>query len=188
MTPIPPTPVAARSGRLGRKRGTALAAVGLVVGASLFGLGPNSASASSHREAPLVAADPAIDNTDFYSFVSPDKPDTVTFVTNWIPFQEPNGGPNFYPFASDASYIVNVDNDGDALADIKFRWSFKNIDRRGNATFLYNNGPVTSLDDANLLFRQVYTLEKQTEGKWQTLVKDAPVLAGELTCNAAPKD
>src|SRR4051794_14936490 len=176
MTSIPPTPVAARRGRLGRKRATAVAAAGLVVGASLFGLGPTSASASSHREAPLVAADPSIDNTDFYAFTSPDKSDTVTFVTNWIPFEEPNGGPNFFPFATDASYIVNVDNDGDAKADVRFRWSFKNIDRRGNATFLYNDGVVNSLDDKNLLFRQVYTLEKwDSRNNWKTLVKDAPV-------------
>ncbi|MGC9670775.1 DUF4331 domain-containing protein [Planosporangium sp. 12N6] len=175
MTPIPPLPTAARRGGWVR-RGTAAVAVGLVVAASWYGLGPGPATASSHREAPLVAADPAVDNTDFYAFVSPDRSDTVTFVSNWVPFQEPNGGPNFFPFATDASYLVNVDNDGDAVADVKFRWSFKNIDKRGNATFLYNNGPVTSLDDPNLLFRQVYTLEKWTSGDaWKTLVKDAPV-------------
>src|SRR5207247_1975445 len=78
-----------------RRRGAAVAAAGLIVAASLYGLGPGSAAASSHREAPLTAADPSIDNTDFYAFVSPDKPDTVTFVSNWIPFEEPNGGPNF---------------------------------------------------------------------------------------------
>jgi hypothetical protein len=153
-----------------------VAAAGLIVAASLYGLGPGSAVASSHREAPLTAADPSIDTTDFYAFVSPDKPDTVTLVSNWIPFQEPNGGPNFYPFATDASYIVNIDNNGDARPDVKFRWTFKNIDKRGNDTFLYNNGVVTSLDDPNLLFRQVYTLEKWTDSeKWKTLVKDAPV-------------
>jgi hypothetical protein len=158
-----------------------VAAAGLIVAASLYGLGPGSAAASSHREAPLTAADPSIDNTDFYAFVSPDKPDTVTFVSNWIPFEEPNGGPNFFPFATDASYLVNVDNDGDAKPDIKFRWTFKNIDKRGNDSFLYNNGAVTSLDDPNLLFRQVYTLEKWTDsGKWQTLVKDAPVAPSQV--------
>src|SRR5690242_11240778 len=176
MTPIPSTPVAATRGGWVRRRGAAVAAAGLIVAASLYGLGPASAAASSHREAPLTAADPSIDNTDFYAFVSPDKPDTVTFVSNWIPFEEPNGGPNFFPFATDASYLVNVDNDGDARPDIKFRWTFKNIDKRGNDSFLYNNGAVTSLDDPNLLFRQVYTLEKWNDGgKWQTLVKDAPV-------------
>jgi hypothetical protein len=146
------------------------------VAASLLAFSPGSAFASSHREAPLTAADPSIDTTDFYAFVSPDKPDTVTFISNWIPLEEPNGGPNFFPFATDASYIVNVDNDGDAKADIKFRWTFRNIDKRTNNSFLYNNGVVTSLDDPNLLFRQVYTLEKWTDSrKWQQLVTDAPV-------------
>ncbi|HEV8420088.1 MAG TPA: DUF4331 family protein, partial [Actinomycetota bacterium] len=62
--------------------------VGLVAG-----LGPNPGAASSHREAPLVSADPQVDGTDLYAFVSPDKPDTVTLVSNWIPFEEPAGGP-----------------------------------------------------------------------------------------------
>jgi hypothetical protein len=176
MTPITSTPVAAERGGWSRRRRVGAAAVGVVLAASLYGLAPSSAAASSHREAPLVAADPAIDNTDFYAFVSPDKADTVTFISNWMPFQEPNGGPNFFPFATDASYLVNVDNDGDAVADVKFRWTFKSLDKRGNHTFLYNNGPVTSIDDANLLFRQVYRLEKWTRGdNWKTLVKDAPV-------------
>jgi hypothetical protein len=160
----------------------------MIAAASLYGLGPTSAAASSHREAPLVAADPAVDNTDFYAFVSPEKQDTVTFVSNWLPFQEPNGGPNFYPFATDASYLVNVDNNGDARPDVKFRWSFKNIDKRGNNTFLYNNGPVTSLDDPNLLFRQVYTLERWTESdKWKTLVKDAPVAPSRVGQASMPE-
>src|SRR5690348_305652 len=114
MTPIPSTPAAATSGGWVRRRGTAAAAAGLIVAASLFGLGPTAAAASSHRDAPLTPAGRSIDTTDFYAFVSPDRLDTVTFVSNWIPFQEPNGGANFYPFATDASYIVNVDNDGDA--------------------------------------------------------------------------
>ncbi|GAA1797473.1 DUF4331 domain-containing protein [Planosporangium flavigriseum] len=176
MTPIPSPREAAKRGGRARRRGAAAAVAGLALAASLYGLGPRSAAASSHREAPLVAADPAIDNTDFYAFTSPDKSDTVTFISNWIPFQEPNGGPNFFPFATDASYIVNVDNDGDAVPDVRFRWTFKNIDRRTNNTFLYNDGVVTSIDDKNLLFRQVYTLEKWTVGdRWKTLVKDAPV-------------
>ena len=142
----------------------------------MYGLGPGGATASSHREAPLVAADPAIDNTDLYAFVSPERPDYVTFVANWHPFSEPNGGPNFYPFATDARYNINVDNNGDAKPDAIFRWTFKNIDKRGNDTFLYNNGPVTSIDDENLLFRQTYTLETSFNGApFVTRVTDAPV-------------
>ncbi|MGW0659226.1 DUF4331 domain-containing protein [Streptodolium elevatio] len=130
---------------------------------ALPGSGP--AGASSHREAPLIATSPQLDNTDVYAFVSPDKTDSVTLIANFVPFQEPNGGPNFYPFAADARYNLNVDADGDAKPDVTYRFTFKNQDKRGTSTFLYNNGPVTSLDDENLLFRQTYTVEEIRPGK-----------------------
>jgi Domain of unknown function (DUF4331) len=158
------------------RRAFAFGATALVLGATVAGLGPSAGSASSHREAPLIASDPAADNTDVYAFVSPDRPGYVTFIANWIPFEEPNGGPNFYPFATDAAYTIKVDSDGDAKPDATFRWTFKNDDRRGNDTFLYNNGPVTSFDDPNLLFRQTYTLEsKFGDASFKTRVKNAPV-------------
>jgi Domain of unknown function (DUF4331) len=137
---------------------------------------PGSAAASSHREAPLIAADPTVDNTDVYAFVSPDRPDTTTIVANWFPFEEPNGGPNFYPWATDARYDINIDNDGDAKADLTYRLTFKTDDRRGRTTFLYNNGPVTSLDDENLLFRQTYRLELiDGRGRARTLIDSGRV-------------
>ena len=137
-------------------------AAGLAVGGSFLGAG--SAQASSHREAPLTAGDPQIDNTDLYAFTSPDKTDTVTFIANWIPFEEPSGGPNFFPWAEGAHYDINIDNDGDAVADLTYRWVFTDVDTRGTNTFLYNNGAVTSLDDENLLFKQTYTLSKIVNG------------------------
>ncbi|GIF99350.1 DUF4331 domain-containing protein [Catellatospora citrea] len=151
-------------GRRGIPVAVALAAC-IAVSGGLYALGPGAAGASSHREAPLIAQDPAVDATDLYAFVSPDRPGYVTFVANWVPFQEPNGGPNFYPFATDAQYMINVDSDGDARPDARFRWTFKNVDKRGNSTFLLNNGPVTSLDDENLLFKQTYTLESSFNGE-----------------------
>ncbi|MET7421998.1 DUF4331 domain-containing protein [Dactylosporangium sp. NPDC005555] len=161
-----------RAGRRWRATAAALVAAGV----AFAGLGPGTSSASSHREAPLVAADPAVDNTDLYAFVSPERAGYVTFIANWQPFSEPDGGPNFYPFATDAVYTINVDNDGDAKADAVFRWTFQNIDRRGGDTFLYANGPVTSLDDENLLFRQTYTLESSFHGEpFKTRVTGAPV-------------
>jgi hypothetical protein len=159
-----------------RKRLGAAIAAGAVITASVYALGPGGATASSHREAPMIAADPAVDNTDLYAFVSPERPDYVTFIANWQPFSEPNGGPNFYPFATDARYNIYVDNNGDAKPDAIFRWTFKNIDNRGNNTFLYNKGPVMSLKDPNLLFRQTYTLETSFNGApFVTRVADAPV-------------
>src|SRR5689334_16858014 len=158
------------------KRVAAALGVSALLAGTVYGLGPGAATASSHREAPLVAADPAIDNTDLYAFASPERPGYVTFIANWQPFEEPNGGPNFYPFATDATYLIKVDSDGDAKPDATFRWTFHNIDKRGSNTFLYNNGPVTSLDDENLLFRQTYTLESSFHGEpFQVRAQDVPV-------------
>ena len=105
---------------------TAAIAVGatMALGAGLMGLGPSVGVASSHREAPLVSADPQVDGTDLYAFRSPDKPNTITFVSNWIPFEEPAGGPNFYAWADGVNYDINIDNDGDAKPDLTYRWVF----------------------------------------------------------------
>ena len=150
-------------------------AASLALGAgALAGLGPQASFASSHREAPLTAADPQIDNTDVYAFVSPDKPNTVTFVSSWIPFEEPAGGPNFYTWAEHTNYDVNIDNDGDARADIVYRWNFKTHYRNGDS-FIYNNGPVTSLDDENLLIRQTYKLTRIKDGHSKVVIEKAPV-------------
>ncbi|MCY1138149.1 DUF4331 domain-containing protein [Actinoplanes sp. Pm04-4] len=169
------------------RKPVAAAAGAAVLVVALTGLGPATSVASSHREAPLIASDPAADNTDLYAFVSPERPGYVTMIANWIPFEEPDGGPNFYPFATDAAYRINVDNDGDAKPDAVFRWTFKNIDQRGNNTFLYNNGPVTSLDDENLLFRQTYTLESSFGGQpFKTRISDAPVAPSRIGAASMP--
>ena len=162
-----------------RRRGLALltASATALTGSALL-LGPGTGAASSHREAPGTLRDPLTDHTDVYAFVSPDDPDTTTLIANVLPFQDPTGGPNFYPFedGDSARYEINVDNDGDAKRDVTFRWTFKTNDKRGNDTFLFNNGPVTSLDDENLLFKQSYTLERiDAGGDATTLVEDAPV-------------
>jgi uncharacterized protein DUF4331 len=162
----------------GRRRvAVALVAAGTAaLTAGLGGFAPGPAVASSHREAPLIATDPTADNTDVYAFVSPDRPDTTTIIANWYPFEEPHGGPNFYPWATDARYDINIDNNGDAVADLTYRLTFKTEDRRGKTTFLYNNGPVTSLDDENLLFRQTYRLEViDGRGRARTLVESGRV-------------
>ncbi len=117
------------------------------------------ANASSHREAPLISADPLADNTDLYSFVSPDKPDTVTIIANWIPFEEPAGGPNFNGFGDDVRYEIYIDNNGDAKADITYYFRFTTHVRNPN-TFLYNVGPIKSLDDPNWNVYQTYTITR----------------------------
>ena len=80
---------------------------------------------SSHREAPEISKDPVADSTDIYAFVSPDRPDTVTIITNYIPLEDPAGGPNFFEFGDDVLYRINVDNDGDGRADITYEFTFK---------------------------------------------------------------
>ena len=67
---------------------------------------------SSHREAPQISKDPVADSTDLYAFVSPDQPDTVTLIANYVPLQAPDGGPNFYEFGDDVLYAINIDTTG----------------------------------------------------------------------------
>ena len=78
--------------------------IGWALGVCLVGGSIYLGHASSHREAPLISADPLADNTDTYAFVSPDAPDTVTLIANWIPLEAPGGGPNFYKFGDDVLY------------------------------------------------------------------------------------
>src|SRR5262249_17447505 len=101
---------------------------------------------SSHREAPNIAQDQYADNTDVYGFVSPDAPDTVTLIANYVPFELPYGGPNFNELADDVRYEINISNSGDARADITYRFEFTTEIRNPN-TFLYNTGPITSPTD-----------------------------------------
>src|SRR4051794_10244788 len=135
----------------------ALAAGGLAA-AGVATLEPGAASASSHREAPLISGQPQYDNTDVYAFVSPDKPDTTTIIANWIPFEDPAGGPNFYTFADDAQYDVHIDNNGDAQGELLLRYTFK-THTKNKKTFLYNTGAVTSLDDPDLNVTQTYDID-----------------------------
>ena len=110
---------------------------------------------SSHREAPAISQDPVADNADVYAFVSPDDPSTVTILSNFIPLQGPAGGPNFYEFGQDVRYHIYIDNDGDGMPEIEYQFRFTST-RQNNDTFLYNTGPIMSLDDPNWNSRQVY--------------------------------
>jgi hypothetical protein len=118
---------------------------------------------SSHREAPLISEDPLADNTDVYAFVSPDETDTVTLIANWIPLEEPAGGPNFFKFGDDVKYEINIDNNGNAIDNIVYEFRFKTEVQNPN-TFLYNTGPITSLDDVNFNIRQTYTVARTQRG------------------------
>ncbi len=129
---------------------------------------------SSHREAPGLLNDPAADSTDLYAFVSPDQPDTVTIICNYVPLEAPDGGPNFFQFGDDVLYEIRIDNTGDGVAEVVYQFTFHTEVRNPN-TFLYNTGPITALDSANWNRRQFMKVTKVVQGK-------STVLGTELAC------
>jgi hypothetical protein len=155
----------------------AIASYGLaaaLIAGSAFAATQAPAAASSHREAPLISRDQFADNTDTYAFVSPDRPDSVTLIGSWIPFEAPQGGPNYFAFADDVTYKLHVDNIGDAKSHIEYQLKFKTTLRNPN-TFLYNTGPITSLDDPDWNMPQTYTINEIVNGVTTTLASDVPV-------------
>jgi hypothetical protein len=129
---------------------------------------------SSHREAPEISKDPVADSTDVYAFVSPDDPSTVTLIANYIPLQGPAGGPNFYEFGEDVLYEIHVSNEGTAEPNITFQFRFQTT-VSDTGTFLYNTGPILSLNSPNWNSRQTYSVTRVTGGK-------SAVLAEGLAC------
>src|SRR5205085_942516 len=125
---------------------------------------------SSHREAPLIANDPVADNTDLYAFRSPDNPNTVTIIANFIPFQLPQGGPNYYHFGENVRYEIHIDNNTNTAGDdITYRFTFKRINE--DPTTFFN----IRLGKQNL--KTTYKLEKSTNGgkSFSTVVSNGVV-------------
>jgi hypothetical protein len=159
-----------------RRTPLALAALALAAGIAILlarGPQPQPAAASSHREAPLISQDPAADNTDVYAFVSPDRPDTVTILANYIPLEEPAGGPNFASFGDDVLYELKVDNTGDGVEDISYQLRFR-TETRNPDTFLYNTGPIDTLSDTDWNRPQFYSVTRVQGGKGTVLGTDLP--------------
>jgi Domain of unknown function (DUF4331) len=171
--------------RTGKKTilGAVSSLLALLLGVAV--LGPITANASSHREAPLTAADPQIDGTDLYAFRSPDHRSKMTIISNWIPFEEPAGGPNFFSFATGVNYDVKIDNNGDAKPDVVYRWRFKDHYRHAN-TFLYNTGTVTSLKDPSLNFYQTYKLYEIHPGHSSKVVRRGIVAPSDVGAASMP--
>ncbi|TAE52781.1 MAG: DUF4331 domain-containing protein, partial [Bacteroidetes bacterium] len=116
-----------------------------------------AAVASSHREAPLIANDPLADNTDVYAFRSPDDPNTVTLIANYIPAELPFGGPNYYSFGENIRYEIHVDNNiATAGDDIVYRFTFTKVNQ--DPTTFFN----IRLGQQNL--KTTYTLQRSTDG------------------------
>jgi hypothetical protein len=142
-----------------------LAAAGVVAVLLLVnGPGPQTAAASSHAEAPLIAEDPRADNTDLYAFVSPDEPDTVTIIANYIPLEKPASGPNFYQFDDSVLYQIKIDTNGDSKDDTVYSFRFTQPTRNPN-TFLYATNPVDANDDPDLNRPQTYTVSRERFGR-----------------------
>src|SRR5438094_9148374 len=144
---------------------------------------------SSHREAPEISKDPVADSTDVYAFVSPDRPDTVTIISNYVPLEGPAGGPNFYEFGDDVLYEILIDNDGDGDAEIIYAFEFHN-EVRNPDTFLYNTGPITSLTDPNWNRRQFYKATRLDvrSGRQQVLGENIPSPPNNIGPRSTPAD
>ena len=138
---------------------------------------------SSHHEAPEISKDPVADSTDVYAFVStaPDEAGTVTLITNYIPLEDPAGGPNFYEFGDDVLYRINVDNNGDGVADVVYEFTFTTEVRK--ASFLYNNGPIERLESDNWNRRQHATIT-EVRGTTRTVLGEGLLLP---PCNIGPR-
>ncbi|MEJ5992330.1 DUF4331 domain-containing protein [Ramlibacter sp. PS3R-8] len=137
--------------------------------AALVALGAASFShASSHREAPFITGQPKVDATDFYMFRSYETGRTnyVTLIANYQPFQDPQGGPNFYMFDPNALYEISIDNNGDGAEDLTLQFQFNNTSKNqtvpaGNQMTpipLINSGQITRVNDAQLNVRETYTV------------------------------
>src|ERR671921_2055919 len=142
------------------RRFAAAAAGALAAGAVAASIGIGS----SHREAPMTSLDPTTDDTDVYAFTAPDAPNALTVVANWIPFEDPAGGPNFYRFDDKAEYYINVDNTGDGKYDVRYQFRFKTKVRNPDS-FLYALPGVSSISDSKLNVVQTYTVKRETYRK-----------------------
>ena len=145
---------------------TLIGTLGLGLGAALLAV---PAMASSHREAPFISGQPKVDGTDFYMFRSYEtgRQNYVTLLANYQPFQDPQGGPNFYQFDENALYEIHIDNNGDADDDLTFQFRFKNTSKGGALNVggkqvkipLINSGPISGVNPATLNVRETFTID-----------------------------
>jgi hypothetical protein len=159
------------------RRTTALVA-SVAAAAGAGGIVTALSTGSSHREAPLTALDPTGDDTDIYAFTADDAPNALTVVANWIPFEDPAGGPNFYRFDDRASYYINVDNTGDGVYDVRYRFKF-HTKVRNKDSFLYALPGVSSINDPKLNVVQTYDVTRET-------YKDGKLVKAKLVARKLP--
>jgi hypothetical protein len=143
-----------------RLRRTSAVLASVVAAAGAGGVVAALSSGSSHREAPLTALDPTGDDTDLYAFTAPDAPGALTVVANWIPFEDPAGGPNFYRFDDRARYYINIDNSGDGKPEVRYQFRFHTKVRNPDS-FLYALPGVSSISDSKLNVVQTYDVMRE---------------------------
>jgi Domain of unknown function (DUF4331) len=136
-----------------------------------FGLtGIPSVLASSHAEAPMISMDRYADNTDVYAFRSSEtgRSGFVTLISNFIPIQDPSGGPQFYRFDDSVTYDIKIDNTGDGFEDITYRFNFTTQVVNANTvlghTTVNQDAIVSSLTDPDYNMPQTYTVRRLTSG------------------------
>ncbi len=142
-------------------RRTHVLSVAIMAALAAAALVASAVFSSSHREAPGILTDPTADNTDVYAFTAKDAPGSLTVVANWIPLEEPAGGPYFGKLDPRARYYVKIDNTGDGREDVAYRWQFRQKFRNPNS-FLYAAPTVTSANDPDINFVQTYDLYRET--------------------------
>jgi hypothetical protein len=124
----------------------------------------SSAYASSHREAPLISNDPQADNTDLYVFRSPDDTNTVTIIANYIPFESPEGGPNYYTFGTNVRSEIHIKNEASTILDnITYRFTFSQTSQDPSTFFNIRLGKQN--------LKMTYTCQKSVDGglTWVTI-------------------
>jgi hypothetical protein len=120
----------------------------------------NISTGSSHREAPLTSADPLGDDTDVWAFTPKGAPGQIAVAANWVPFEDPAGGPNFYRFDDRARYYINFDNTGDGNFNVRYRFDFRT--KFNDKNYLHSLTPVTSLNDPTLFQKESYEIVRET--------------------------
>ena len=176
-----------------KKEALAAAAVSVAglaaLAAAVIGSGPSAGTASSHREAPLIAEDPSADNTDLYAFRSPDKPGTVTIIANWIPGEDPAAGPNYYTFSPAAKYKINIDRTGDARPDLVYEFRFN---RTAGPAFLGNTVQSWSMWRNKKLFARGKTppnnIGPRSTPNYRSLVESSIVRKDGISIFAGQRD
>jgi hypothetical protein len=165
--------------RTGELRLHGLVTAGILAAGAL--LAPAPARASSHNEAPFTSKNPAVDDTDFYMFRDPNDPAMVNLIACRYGLIEPQGGPNWAGFQDGAWYDIRIDNNGDGVEDVTFRFTFKTQYKQPD-TFLYALPGLTSITDPNLLVTQTYSLDRiagaagnPSPGQITNLFRDQPV-------------